>query len=451
MALQNDLMLAINQIAAERGIDADEVLEAIKTAILAGFRRDYPEEEDLGMSLKVDVDKDKGAFAVFADKKVVKDVSDKSTQISLKDAKKIESKLKVGDHIEVDVTPTGDFGRVAAQAAKQVILQKLRESEKDAVMEEFKDRIGEIETGVIQRMDGDSVLVEIRRATAVMEADDRMPGEFYRSGDRLKFLLKKITQGPKGKTLLISRSDPDFLRAIFELEVPEILSESVEIKAIAREEGSRSKVAVASNVEGVDPIGSFVGQKGVRINAVMNELKHGTNEEKIDIILWDENTEDFISNAFSPAQPIAVELIDEKEKRAKVIVPDDQLSLAIGKEGQNVRLAHKLTGWKIDIEGETVKLEKDKGNKKEKSQPKAGSPMAKKKKKEKKAENFDGLDLSTRVINALGKAEIKDKEDLEDKIKSGDKIPGVGAKALEEIKKALKTGKDEKEKEATDE
>ncbi len=361
MAVQSDFMLAINQIAAERGINVDEVLEAVKSAVLTGFRKDWPvqeeEEEEEGTNLKVEIHSEFGTFTVVADKKVVDEVTNPSTQISLADAKRIEPKLKVGDHIEVDVTPKGDFGRVAAQVAKQVILQKLRESEKEAVMEEFKDKMGTIETGVIQRMDGDSVIVEVRRASAVMEAPDRIPGEFYRSGDRMKFLIKKIKKTPKGKSLTVSRADGDFLKALFELEVPELLSGSVEIKAIAREAGSRSKVAVASNVEGVDPIGAFVGQKGVRINAVMNELKVGNNEEKIDIILWDENVNDFIANAFSPAQVVKVNITDEKTREVRVTVPDDQLSLAIGREGQNVRLAAKLTGWKIDIQGETIKVE----------------------------------------------------------------------------------------------
>ncbi|MBN1915940.1 transcription termination/antitermination protein NusA [Candidatus Dojkabacteria bacterium] len=368
MAVQSDFLVAINQIAAERGIDANEVLEAVKAAILTAFRREYPIEEENtdieeekesteeGQLLKVDISSDTGLFHVYADKKVVIEVANPATQIGLEDAQKIEPKLKEGDHIEVDITPKGDFGRVAAQVAKQVILQNLREFEKEAVMEEFKDKMGQLDTGIIQRMDGDTVVVEIRRASAVMEAEDRIPGEFYRSGDRLKFLLKKIKRTTKGKILTVSRSDPDFLRALFELEVPELVSESVEIKAIAREAGSRSKVAVSSNVEGVDPIGSFVGQKGVRINAVMNELKVGSNEEKIDIILWDQDIKQFISNAFSPAQVVSVKINDEKAKYAEVVVPDDQLSLAIGREGQNVRLAAKLTGWRLDIQGETIKV-----------------------------------------------------------------------------------------------
>lgn len=354
MSLQTDFMVAVNQIAAERNIDPDEVLDAIKLAIQTGFRRDYPEEEV--ESVQVEIDKSNGMISVFADKKVVDSVTNSRSQISLENAKKIESKLKVGDHVQVDITPSGDFGRVAAQAAKQVILQKIRESEKNAVMSEFTGHIGEIEYGVVQRMDGDSVVFEIRRATALMPLEDRIPSEFYKSGNRLKVLLKEIRETSRGKQLIVSRSDPKFLEALFKLEVPEIVSGSVEIRSMAREAGSRSKVGVHSTVEGVDPIGACVGQKGVRINAIMNELKFGNHEEKIDIIAYAEEISEFIANALSPAQVIKVELKDEKKKEALVIVPDEQLSLAIGRDGQNVRLAAKLTGWNIDIQGETVKV-----------------------------------------------------------------------------------------------
>lgn len=354
MAVQTDFMVAVNQIAAERGIDSQVVVDAIKEAIETGFRRDSDEE---GMAIEVEIDPKVGTIAVISDKKVVEEVTNESTQISLDDAQKLEPKLRVGDHIKVDITPEGDFGRVAAQAAKQVILQKIREAEKEAQIREFKDRVGEVESAVVQRMDGDSVLWEINRATGVMLPEDRVPTEFYRSGARHKVLLKAIEDGPRGKTLFISRSDPDFLRALFELEIPELVSGSVEIKAIAREAGSRSKIAVYSTVEGIDPIGSCVGQRGVRINAIMNELKMGNIEEKVDIILWDPDIEQFLSNALSPAQTVKVNIINKDEKIAEIIVPDDQLSLAIGKDGQNVRLAAKLTGWKIDIQGETVKID----------------------------------------------------------------------------------------------
>jgi len=438
MASQTDFMAAVNQIAAERNIDPNEVVDAIKTAIKTGFRRDYPEEE--GSALEVEIDPAVGAISVYADKKVVDEVTDPATQISLAEAQEIEPKLREGDHVQVDITPSGDFGRVAAQAARQVILQKIRESEKESVMEEFKDKIGEIDYGVVQRMDGDNVIFEIRRAIAVMPSEDRVPNEFYRSGSRLKVLLKEIAVTPRGKQLLVSRAAPDFLRGLFALEVPEIVSGSVEIKTIAREAGSRSKVAVTSTVEGVDPIGSCVGQKGVRINAIMNELKFGAQEEKIDIISWDEDDKTFISNALSPAQVIEVEITDAEERIAKVVVPDDQLSLAIGKEGQNVRLAAKLTSWKIDIEGETIKVEDLGGRRKESEDTKVEAKRSKKTTKEattKTEGELAALELSTRTLKALQANGVETVAGLKAKIEAGEKMKGVGAKSLEEIKAKL--------------
>ncbi len=222
---------------------------------------------------------------------------------------------------------------------------------------EFKDKMGEIDYAVVQRMAGDDVIFEIRRAIALMPAEERIPVEFYRSGNRMKVLLKEIRVTQRGKQLIVSRADGDFLRGLFALEVPEIVSGSVEIRSVAREAGSRSKVAVKSNVQGIDPIGSCVGQKGVRINAIMNELKFGAHEEKIDIILFDDSEDTFVANALSPAQVIETKIINADNKEIQVIVPDEQLSLAIGKDGQNVRLAAKLTGWNIDIQGVTVKIE----------------------------------------------------------------------------------------------
>jgi transcription termination/antitermination protein NusA len=362
MAVQSDLMIAINQIAAERGIDPNEVLEAIKYAIKTGFRADYPEEQESLLEVEINPEEAQ-SIRVYANKKVVTEVTTPATQIALKDAKKIEAKLKVDDHILVDITPSGDFGRVAAQVAKQVILQKIRESEKEAVMKEFDNKMGELEYGIVQRMDADDVIFEIRRAQGVMPAKERIPGEFYKSGTRMKVLLKEIKMTPRGKQLIISRADNDFLVGLFKLEVPEISSDTVVIKSIAREPGSRSKVAVFSKTEGIDPIGACVGQKGVRINAVLNDLKFGMFEEKIDIILWNEEPTQFIANALSPATVNEVEITNADEKRVRVWVADDQLSLAIGKEGQNVRLAAKLTGWNIDIMGESQKAELHKAEK----------------------------------------------------------------------------------------
>jgi len=365
MAVQTDLMIAVNQIAAERNIDPNEVIEAIKEAIKTGFRRDYPEETETLLEVEIKPEEIQ-SIRVYANKKVVKEVTNKTAQIELNAAKKIEPKLKEGDHIMVDVTPTGDFGRVAAQVAKQVILQKIRESEKEAVMKEFDGKIGEIEYAVVQRLDGDDVIFEIRRALAVMPLEDRIPNEFYRSGSRMKVLIKEIRMTPRGKQLIVSRADNNFLVGLFKLEVPEISSQTVEIKAMAREAGSRSKVAVFSTTDGIDPIGACVGQKGVRINAILNDLKFGNFEEKIDIILWNEDISTFIANSLSPATISEVGIIDADSKRARVFIEDEQLSLAIGREGQNVRLAAKLTGWNIDIHGLSEKAEIEKSTKEEK-------------------------------------------------------------------------------------
>lgn len=356
MAVQSDLMVAINQIAAERNINADEVVEAIKYAIKTGFRKDYPEEQESLLEVEIKPEEIQ-PIRVFVDKKVVDTVDNTATQIDLNAARRIEKKLNIGDHVLVDITPSGDFGRVAAQVAKQVILQKIRESEKESVMKEFVDKMGDIEYGVVQRLDGDEVIFEIRRAIAIMPKEDRIPGEYYKSGSRMKVLLKEIRMTPRGKQLIVSRADNEFLTGLFMLEVPEIASDSVLIKSIAREAGSRSKVAVFSKIEGIDPIGACVGQKGVRIGAILNDLKFGMFEEKIDIILWNENSSAFIANALSPASVTDIIVTNEDEKRATAFVPDDQLSLAIGKEGQNVRLAAKLTGWNIDILGESQKAE----------------------------------------------------------------------------------------------
>lgn len=358
MADQTDIMSAIKQIAAERKIDADEIISAIKESIKFGFRNEYEiEEMDL---LEVEMDPVQGHIAVFATKTVVDKVENDAIEINKEDAREINSAAKIGESVKVDITPAGDFGRIAAQTARQVILQKLREAEKDAAIREVKDRMGEIETVRVQKITQDgSVICELNRAKAIMPQDERVPTEFYRLGSSIKVLLKSIEEDDRGKYVLISRSDPDFLEELFRIEVPEIDSGTVEIMAIAREAGIRSKVAVKSNSDGIDPIGSCVGQKGVRINSIMNELKLGRFEEKVDIILWDEDEEEFVANAISPAEAIELEVTDTENKEIKVTVSNDQYSLAIGRDGLNASLAAALTGWKIDIIPEDpVALEK---------------------------------------------------------------------------------------------
>lgn len=352
---QTDILSAIRQIAAERKIDAEDIIEAIKEGIKISYKEEAGMAED-DDSLDVQIDPEKGQIQVFMTKTIVDDEAMDETEILLADAKKIDPKAKVDGEVVVDITADGDFGRIAAQSARQVILQKLRESEKEAVLRQFTDKVGTIISVVVQRIlpDG-NVLCEVNKARAVMPKNDRIPSEFYKLGSSIKVLLKGIEEDTRGKYMNVSRADNNFLKELFRLEVPEIESGSVEIMSIAREPGSRSKVAVRSNAAGVDPIGSCVGQKGVRINAVSNELRSGDHEEKIDIILWDEDIERFLMNSIRPAESIRIILDDKDEQVATIVVPDEQYSLAIGKEGQNARLANKLTGWRIDINSESGK------------------------------------------------------------------------------------------------
>ncbi len=348
MAMTSELVAAINQIAAERGIDKEEVFKALESAILSAVKKekfgrvDKEEEEideKLGENLLAEVDRETGEFKLFASKTVVDEVKDSEIEIALSEAELISPNVEIGDSVQIEM-PSDDLGRIATQTAKQVLLQKIRESEKDAVISEFSDKVGEVYTALMQRMQKGSAVMEIGKATAFMPTEEQIANEFYRVGERYKVLLKSI----EDSQILVSRADPQFLVELFKLEVPEIESGVVEIKAVAREAGSRSKIAVVSHQEGIDPIGSCVGQRGIRIANVMNEL----GEEKIDIIEWDEELERFVANALSPAKVDSVKIVDDT---ATVECPSDQLSLAIGRDGQNVRLAWKLTGTKIDIVG----------------------------------------------------------------------------------------------------
>ena len=339
--MTSEFIAAINQIAAERGIDKEEIFVALEEAILVAYKKErygleVPEEDELS-NWSVELNRESGEFKLIASKEVVKKVKNPEKEISLSEAEMISPSVEVGDSIQIEM-PSEDFGRIAAQTAKQVILQKIRESEKEAVISEYSDKVGEIYTALMQRMQRGQVIFEVGKATAYMPQEEQIPNEFYRLGDRYKVLLKDIVDSQ----MVVSRADPNFLIGLFKLEVPEIESGVLEVKAIAREAGSRSKMAVVSHQDGVDPIGSCVGQRGVRIANVMNEL----GEEKIDIIEWDDDPEKFIANSLSPAKIEDVKIVDDT---ATVIVPNDQLSLAIGREGQNVRLAWKLTGYKIDI------------------------------------------------------------------------------------------------------
>jgi N utilization substance protein A len=338
------LATAIRVIAEEKNLPEDQVTDIVQQALAAAWRRDYGDREQ---EVRVTMNLNTGEVTAYVTKDVVEEVEDPRIQISLADAKVMKKNAKVGDQIEV-VQPIKDFGRVAAQTAKQVILQRLREAEREIVLAEFEDKIGAVVSGVVSRVEGRLVRVELGKAQGIMPLGEQIQGERYYPGQRLKFYLKDVEKGARGPQLIVSRGAKEFIEQLFRAEVPEMEGDAVEIKAIAREPGVRSKIAVASNVPGVDPVGTFVGGHGTRINAVRDEIG---SQEMIDIVVWDDDVATFIANAMKPANVAKVEL-KKNEPKAKVIVAEDQLSIAIGKNGQNVRLAGKLTEHELDIEAE---------------------------------------------------------------------------------------------------
>jgi N utilization substance protein A len=336
------LTLAVRTIAEEKNLPEETVLSVIEQAIAAAWRRDNG-ERDQEVRAKLNVND--GTAKVYVAREVVELVGSDALEISLADAKKVKKDAKLGDIIE-DEHDVVSFGRVAAQTAKQVVLQRLREAEREVVLEEYEDKIGTIVTGTVQRVEPRVIRVELGKATGIIPQSEQIQGEFYSIGSRLKVFIKDIERDNRGPQLILSRGNEAFVEHLFAQEVPEMESGAVEIKAIAREAGRRTKLAVASTVPGVDPVGTFVGGHGTRVQAVMNEIG---DQEKIDIITFSDNTEEFIRNALSPAEVAKVE-INEKDKRAKVFVKEDQQSIAIGRAGQNVRLASRLTGYELDIE-----------------------------------------------------------------------------------------------------
>ena len=339
-----ELILALEDLEKEKGIKKEEILESIRTALITAYKRNF----DALDNVDVKIDEQTGATHVFSVKEIVEDARDEVLEISLKEAKKINKDLEIGDNVEVEIVPR-DFGRIAAQTAKQVIIQKLRETERNIVFNEYNERKGEIVTGLVQKADKHIVVLDLGKLEGVMLPKDQIPTEHYKVNDKLKGYVVDVERGEKGAPqAIVSRTHPDFVRKLLEFEIPEIYEGLIEIKSVSRDPGSRSKVAVYSPNENIDPVGSCVGQRGVRIQNVINEL-HG---EKIDIIEWNADPSIFISSALLPAQIMAVD-IKEEEKFAQVIVPDNKLSLAIGKAGQNARLAAKLTNWKIDIKSES--------------------------------------------------------------------------------------------------
>ncbi len=351
MSTNTELFAAINQIASERGIEAEEIFRSIEESLGVAYSKDFGQEE---ANYRGFIDRNSGAMKIFQVKEVVEEVKSPVSEIALEDATYLNNELEPGDSIEIEVQLEEDFGRIAAQTAKQVILQGIRESEREAILSQFDGKVGQVFTGLMQRMQRGSAVFEIGKAVAYMPKEEQVPNEFYRQGERYKLLLKSM--GEEGSTLIVTRADEEFLRALFEIEVPEIGTGAIEIKAAAREAGMRSKVAVISNQEGVDAIGSCVGQKGIRIGNIMSDL----GEEKIDIVQWDEDKEKFIENALSPAKIISVEMPGSDDEAVIVKVDEDQLSLAIGQAGQNVRLAAKLTECRIDIQGPNGPLTSEK-------------------------------------------------------------------------------------------
>lgn len=393
----NPIMAAIQQICDEKGLKKELVIETIEAALAAAFRKDFGNKEQ---NIKVQFNPETGGARVFDEKTVIEDIDleelekqreelrvqkeewltrkkeaeqnqqdfsepdpmeisdikryNPKTDIMLSEAKKIDKKADIGDVLTQELEVPAEYGRVAAQTAKQVIIQKLREVERDTIFNDFKTKEGELVNGTIQRIEGRTIFIDLGKAFAILPPDEQMSVEQYRPGMRLKLFIVSVTRGNKGPEIIASRSHPEMLKKLFALEVPEITAETVEIKAVAREAGSRAKIAVVAHQDNIDPIGSCVGQRGTRVQTVINEL----SGEKIDIIAWNEQIEQFIANALSPAQILNVKL-DEAEHKAIATVKEDQLSLAIGKAGQNVRLAAKLTGWKIDIaseKGEVVEV-----------------------------------------------------------------------------------------------
>lgn len=342
--MQSQFVTAIEQICEEKGISKDSVIEAIEAALIAAYKKDFGDKDQ---EVRVTLDNDTGEARIFVSKEVVKEVQEgfEMLQISLADATKIDAKAKVGEMVEYE-EDNKEFGRVAAQTAKQVIMQRIREAEREVVFSEFSDKEGQIISSTVQRVERGNVYIDLGHAVGVLFPNDQLPNERYYTGQRVKVYVVRVEQTQRGPQIVVSRTHPEMIRRLFEMEVPEITNDSVEIVAIAREAGMRTKIAVKSNVDGVDPVGTFVGGRGSRVQAVMNEI----GEEKIDIIPYSEDPIEYISSALSPTKVISVK-IDDDEKKAVVKVPEDQLSLAIGKSGQNVRLAAKLTGWNVDIDG----------------------------------------------------------------------------------------------------
>ena len=342
------LFEAAEQLEREKGISKDVLVSSLCDALVAGYKKHIKDKD--AENVEAIMDEESGEIGVFRTKLVVENVENPDTQISLEDAKEIDDEVELEDEVKIEVTPE-DFGRIAAQSAKQVITQRIREAERKLVLDEFMSKKGTLITGIIQRRDDRNVIVNIGKTDAVMPLKEQLPGEYYKPGNRIRVFVLNVKETTRLPQVIVSQAHSEIVRELFELEVPEIEDGIVEIKSIAREAGYRTKLAVWSNDPSVDSVGACIGPRGSRIQTIVGELKN----EKIDIVRYSEDPVEYIVNALSPARIISVDILadEENKKEAFVIVPDDQLSLAIGREGQNVRLAHRLTGWKIDIKSES--------------------------------------------------------------------------------------------------
>ena len=333
-----ELFNLLDEIEEEKGISKDVVLDALESALISAYKKNFGAVEDINVKFS-----DNGDIRIFARKEVVEEVEDRETQISLEDAQKIKGDYKTGDVAEFEVTPDS-FGRIAAQTARQVVFQRIREAEREKMVDEYSDRENSIASAIVRKIERRNVMLEIDGAESVLMPNEQVKHDNYRVGERYKVFVVEVADSIKGVHLVVSRSHPGLVRCLFELEVPEIAQGIIEFKGISREAGSRSKIAVASTMDNVDPVGTCIGPKGMRVQNVIDELRG----EKIDIIRYSDDPAEYVSNALSPADVVSIEVFPEN-KMCKVVVPESQLSLAIGKEGQNVRLAARLTGWKIDL------------------------------------------------------------------------------------------------------
>lgn len=342
--MNKEFFEALEELSIEKGINKNYILDAIETALLTAYKRNFNSQENV----KIVIDEEKASIKVYSLREVVEEVFDPAIEIDEASAKKIDKKAVIGDIVEVEITPK-DFGRISAQTGKQVIIQKMREAEREITFNEYSDRQGEIVSGIIQKVDKNLVIVDLGKIEGIMTLSEQIPGEVYNVNDKIKAYVVEVQKSSKGvPQMVISRTHPGFVRRLFELEIPEIYEGLIEIKNIVREPGSRTKIAVFSKDMNIDPVGSCVGPRGIRIQNILNELK----DEKIDVVEWSDDPVQFIASALSPSTVLAVD-VDADTMTSKVVVPDNQLSLAIGKDGQNARLSAKLTGWKIDIKSES--------------------------------------------------------------------------------------------------